>query len=301
MGNDPKKRLEPKTFTAAGFNAQLAKPIYKNHVLDCLAQAHGLKPAQETLSTRFSLEEPKAASELANTTLNILLAEDNKMNQKVAANMLKKLGHEVTIAQNGEEAVNLYQAAHFHLILMDGQMPVMDGLEATRAIRELENNFPAPKPHIPIIALTANAMKGDRELFLGSGMDNYITNPIKRKALEDAILHSMSTLKSSKPTDKGQIINLDELIQAMGGNKHLIKECFDTFCDTHTQILTQIQTQMETNAFSAISLGVKIILLSTGPPPEVILPFLEPGHETCMEKPVTRELLAKAFQQIHYT
>ena len=442
------KRLKPESFFSTGFKTQLAKPVYKNHVLDCLAQAHRLELAQETLSTRFSLEEPKAASDLANATLNILLAEDNKMNQKVAANMLKKLGHQVTIAQNGEEAVRLYQTGGFHLILMDGQMPVMDGLEATRAIRELENNLPAPHPHIPIIALTANAMKGDRELFLASGMDNYITKPIKRKALEDAILHSMSTQESPKTIpSKGQIINLDELIQTMGGNKHLIKECFDTFCDTHTQILTYIKTHMETNAFPAMSDalsgfrdsvkrlsskpimdaafslerailtgndplikkeygrlsdickhlqdfmvtysvknlymkfliadagfdsrkesqtllskygecdvainglealnafvrahnekdpyhlifldiempgldghqimkkikqwekskaispagGVKVILLSTGPPPKAITALLEPDHETCMEKPVTRERLAKAFQQIHYT
>jgi CheY-like chemotaxis protein len=442
------KRLEPDAYTTARFNAQLAKPVYKNHVLDCLAQAHGLELARETISTRFGLEEPKAASDLANATLNILLAEDNKMNQKVATNMLKKLGHKVSIAENGEEAVKQYQTGSFHLILMDGQMPVMDGLEATRAIRELENNLPAPTSHIPIIALTANAMKGDRERFLASGMDNYITKPIKRKALEDAILHSMSTQKSPKTIpDKDQIINLDELIQTMGGDKHLIKECFDIFCDTHTQTLSQIKTHMETNAFPAMSKalsdfrdsaknlsskpvmdaafnleravlagndqliknqfaglsdvcqrlqkfmvtysiknlymkflivdagfnsrkksqtllsrygecdvainglealnafvrahnekdsyhlifldiempgldghqvmekirqwekskaislagGVKIILLSTGLPPKAITVLLEPGHETCMEKPVTRARLAKAFQQIHYT
>ncbi len=441
------KRLESAAFTNAGFETQLAKPVYKNHVLYCLTKAHGMEPAKEETATRFSLEEPKAALEIG-ANLNILLAEDNKMNQKVAVNMLKKLGHKVTIAQNGAEALDMYQKNKFHLILMDGQMPVMDGLEATRAIRELENDYPSPTPHIPIIALTANAMKGDREKFLASGMDNYITKPIKRKALEDAILHSMSENSSRKTIpDKDLIIDLDELIKTMDGNKHLIKECFDTFCDTHEDILTQIKKHLEDQDFpsmvtalagfrdsvknlsckpvmdAAFSLeravaagnnpsikkgfialsnactrlqdfmvtysvknlfmkflivdagfdsrkksqillsgygecdvainglealnafvrahndndpyhlifleiemqgldgpqvmgkirqwerskaisraqGAKIILLSTGSPPESVTTLLEPGYETWMEKPVTRDRLAKAFHQIHYT
>ncbi|MCP4721623.1 MAG: response regulator [Desulfobacteraceae bacterium] len=442
------KRLEPAAFTKAGFETQLAKPVYKNHVLDCLTKVYGMEPAPKKTATRFSLEEPKAASDIADANLNILLAEDNKMNQKVAVNMLKKLGHKVTIAQNGAEALDMYQKNRFHLILMDGQMPVMDGLEATRAIRELENDYPSPTPHIPIIALTANAMKGDREKFLASGMDNYITKPLKRKALEDAILHSMSENSSRKTIpDKDRIIDLDELIKTMDGNKHLIKECFDTFCDTHEDMLTQIKKHLDAqdfpsmvtalagfrdsvknlsckpimdaafsleravtagnnpsikkgfialsnvctrlqdfmvtysvknlfmkflivdagfdsrkksqtllsgygecdvainglealNAFvrahndndpyhlifleiemqgldgphvmkkirqwersKAISLaqGAKIILLSTGSPLDSVTTLLEPGYETWMEKPVTRDRLAKAFHQIHYT
>ncbi|MCP3944339.1 MAG: response regulator [Desulfobacteraceae bacterium] len=240
------KRLEPEAFTKAGFETQIAKPVYKNHVLDSLMQAQSMEPIPKKTVTRFNLEEPKATSHIADTKLNILLAEDNKMNQKVAVNMLKKLGHEVTIAQNGEQAVDLYQKNNFHLILMDGQMPVMDGLEATLTIRELEKETPSPKPHIPIIALTANAMKGDKERFLASGMDNFITKPIKRKALEDAILHSMSKKPSSQTIpEKALIIDLDELIQTMGGNKRLIKECFDTFCDTHKQMLSQIKKQLD--------------------------------------------------------
>lgn len=237
------KRLEPKAYTMAGFKTQLAKPVYKNHVLDCLAKAHGMEPIKENTDTRFSLEEPKMVSDMADAHLNILLAEDNRMNQKVAVNMLKKLGHKVTIAQNGEEAVDLYQKNKFHLILMDGQMPVMDGLDATRTIRELEKELPSPQPHIPIIALTANAMKGDKEKFLASGMDNYITKPIKRKTLEKAILHSMAQESPPIP-DKDLIIDLDELIQTMDGNKQLIKECFDTFCDTHKEMLMQIKQHL---------------------------------------------------------
>ena len=124
--------------------------------------------------------------------LEILLAEDNKMNRKVARNMLKKMGHIVTCANNGMEAVEAYKNKRFDLILMDGQMPVMGGLEATREIRDAEEQSRKQNPEsqiqrLPIIAVTANAMKGDREEFLAAGMDDYLTKPIKRKDLEEAI------------------------------------------------------------------------------------------------------------------
>jgi len=237
------KRMEPEIFKKAGFKAQLIKPVYKNHVLACLIQAHAMESPKGGTNSRFSLEEPRAILDIADVSLNILLAEDNRMNQKVAANMLKKLGHKVTIARNGEEAVEMFQTNPFHLILMDGQMPVMDGLEATRAIRNLEKVMPSPPPHIPIIALTADAMKGDKERFLASGMDNYITKPIKRKSLENAILHSIS--RQPAATGKDTPIDLDELIQTMGGNKYLVKECFDTFCNTHGKMLAQIKGHID--------------------------------------------------------
>ena len=99
--------------------------------------------------------------------------------------MLEKMGHGVIIVNNGKEAVEVFQNNEFDLILMDGQMPVMDGLEATRAIREKEENSNIGR--IPIIAVTANAMKGDREQFLAAGMDDYISKPIKGSMLEKVI------------------------------------------------------------------------------------------------------------------
>ena len=255
--NYSSERLDPEVLKKTGFEAQLLKPVYKNHVFDCLARNYAIPEGKIKTGTRFSLEEPKALSELAESSLAILLAEDNRMNQKVAANMLKKLGHHVSIAQNGKEAVDMYQKNEFHLILMDGQMPVMDGLEATRVIRALEKNRPSDKPHIPIVALTANAMKGDKERFLASGMDSFITKPIKRKELENAIIHSMSQKTPEKTIqNKDLIINLNELIQTMNGNKNLVKECFDAFCYTHEDMLKQIKKNLDIKAFP---LAVKAI------------------------------------------
>jgi len=107
--------------------------------------------------------------------LNILLAEDNLINQKVAKRLLEKLGHRVDIAANGRETVQKWASDSYDLILMDCQMPEMDGYDATREIRSSE----AGRWHIPIAALTANAMPGDREKCLAAGMDAFIAKPIK--------------------------------------------------------------------------------------------------------------------------
>ena len=117
----------------------------------------------------------KGGSEISTGKLKILLAEDTLVNQKVAVGLLEKRGHSVDVAEDGEKAIKAWQNGTYSLILMDVQMPVMDGLEATVAIRELEKKIGS---HIPIVAMTANAMKGDREKCLDSGMDNYISKPV---------------------------------------------------------------------------------------------------------------------------
>jgi CheY-like chemotaxis protein len=117
--------------------------------------------------------------------------------------MLKKMGHHVVVVNNGKEALKAYNENKFDLILMDGQMPEMDGLEATKIIRKLEDNLKGERPNetpapitkypTPIIAVTANAMKGDRERFLAAGMDDYIAKPIKRADLAEVIARCMKS------------------------------------------------------------------------------------------------------------
>ncbi len=262
------KRLDKTSLKTLGFNAQIAKPVYRGHILECLKDLHGLNKGKKVVS-RIGIEEPKTALDDAVKNLKILLAEDNKMNQKVAVNMLEKLGHTITVAQNGKEAVELYTKGEFDIILMDGQMPVMDGLEATQQIRELEKE---KNTHIPIIALTANAMKGDRERFLASGMDDFTTKPIKRKALEDAILNSSDALKAQQAQQpvvvkgkeqepaviKNDIIDLDELFKTMHGDKHLVKECFDDFSRNHGPMLDDIRSFID----GAVPQKVKNALLA---------------------------------------
>jgi CheY-like chemotaxis protein len=119
------------------------------------------------------------------TPLSILLAEDNPVNQRVAQRMLEKLGHSVVVAGNGREAVDVLEQGRFDAVLMDMQMPEMDGLQATSAIRARE--MAQGGERVPIIALTANAMKGDREKCLMAGMDAYLSKPIKSAELKDAL------------------------------------------------------------------------------------------------------------------
>jgi CheY-like chemotaxis protein len=116
------------------------------------------------------------------TKLKILLAEDNIVNQKVASIHFQTLGHEVEVAKNGKIAVEMFEHQTYDVIFMDVQMPEMDGIEATKVIREIEKKSGKDKK-IPIIAMTANAMQGDKERCLEAGMDNYISKPFTATAL----------------------------------------------------------------------------------------------------------------------
>ncbi len=131
------------------------------------------------LATRSSSAEvaPPAATSRRGSGIRILVAEDNLVNQRVAASMLAKLGYEVEIAVNGAQAVEAVQSREFGAILMDGHMPVMDGTEATRRIRS------SGLPSVPIIALSASALAGDRESFLAAGMDDYLAKPVQLEEL----------------------------------------------------------------------------------------------------------------------
>lgn len=116
-------------------------------------------------------------------SIRILIAEDNLINQKLVLQLLKRQGHVVDVAANGEEAVELFRRAPYPLVLMDAQMPEMDGFEATRVIRSLEGEG----QRAIIIALTANAMSGDRDRCLAAGMDDYLAKPIQASEFYDAI------------------------------------------------------------------------------------------------------------------
>jgi CheY-like chemotaxis protein len=133
----------------------------------------------------------KAEPSAAVSAWRILLVEDNPVNQRVATALLKKMGHQVRVANHGQEAINLILSDPPDLVLMDVEMPEMDGLEATRRIRALEQAR-GDGPRLPIIALTAHAMKGHREQFLAAGMDAYASKPIRSAELHAAIAAAMA-------------------------------------------------------------------------------------------------------------
>jgi CheY-like chemotaxis protein len=157
-----------------GISAYLVKPVKQSDLLDAIMIAWGLEALQTApLITRYKIQE-------ARRRLRIAVVEDNVVNQRVAAAMLEKRGHSVAIASNGREALDVIDAESFDLVLMDVQMPEMDGLEATQVIRKREKG---QGRHVPIVAMTAHAMKGDRERCLAAGMDDYISKPIRETDL----------------------------------------------------------------------------------------------------------------------
>ena len=163
-----------------GVAAYLTKPIGQSELLDAILRVFAAAPQKtEPLAvvTRHSLREARQA-------LRILLAEDNPVNQRLATRLLEKRGHTVVVAGTGREALAALGRETFDLALMDVQMPDMDGLEATSAIREQEK---VTGKHLPVVAMTAHAMVGDRERFLAAGMDGYVSKPIKTQDLFDAI------------------------------------------------------------------------------------------------------------------
>jgi CheY-like chemotaxis protein len=162
------------------FNAAVTKPVKPSQLFDLLA---GIFKEAEPASTSPIKIVPKIVVERLGQSARVLLAEDNLVNQKVAVHMLAALGFRPDVAANGLEVLDALNRQAYDIILMDVQMPEMDGLEATRRIL---GGQPDPSKRPWIIALTANAVHGDREICLAAGMDDYISKPIKKEDLAAA-------------------------------------------------------------------------------------------------------------------
>jgi CheY-like chemotaxis protein len=162
----------------AGISRCLTKPIKGPDLLDAMRQVLTAWPAEQPVHASTE------ASPHTNTSRRVLVAEDGVVNQKVALNLLQRRGHEVVLVENGKQAVAAVAEGDFDVVLMDVEMPEMDGIEATYAIREREQHT---GQRIPIIAVTAHAMKGDRERFLEAGMDGYIAKPLEVNQLYEAV------------------------------------------------------------------------------------------------------------------
>ncbi len=178
------QRGDAKQLLEIGFAAYLIKPVRQSQLFDCLAKVSNVqkkidKKKPDEIITKHSLADDQRHK------IRILLAEDNKINQKVALHILKKLGYSADIADNGKKAVKALEQTHYDIVLMDCQMPEMDGYEAVNIIRDIKSNV---LDHgITIIAMTANVMKGDQEKCLAAGMNDYLPKPIKPQGLSDML------------------------------------------------------------------------------------------------------------------
>lgn len=234
---------------AEGIDAYLTPPYPSSTLLNTIT---ALLLTGERALLRTSLVTKHSIRE-SRKDLKILLAEDNLVNQELAVELLESYGHQVQVADNGRAAVDLYQTQPFDLVLMDVQMPIMGGFEATALIRAAQQ---ATGQHIPVIALTAHAMKGDRERCLAAGMDDYLTKPIQIKSLltvlgnvapaelaEEAPVTSQEARTAEVLLDS--VINKVELMERMAGKIELIKKISLTFFNTYPKQLAQLKAAIE--------------------------------------------------------
>ncbi len=232
-----------------GFAAYLTKPVKRSQILDCLMTVTGRKKKEKgrlegAILTKHSIADAQKRR------LRILVAEDNMINQKVALNILEKSGYRADAVANGQEAVRALGMIPYDLVLMDVQMPEMDGLEATRVIRD-----PASAVHdhgVPIIAMTAHAMKGDRERCLEAGMDDYASKPIEPNELLEKMEVLMNKgdeamTENKKPDEQGGTPTKQEENPPVDLNKALERAMGDSaFLETILQqFATTVPSQVE--------------------------------------------------------
>jgi PAS domain S-box-containing protein len=181
-----------------GLSASLTKPVRQNELREAIVRALDRRKVQTRAAAVAGGERRTAVPRHG---LGVLIAEDNVVNQRLAARLLEKRGHRVTVVNNGQEAVELLERSSFDLVLMDVQMPVLDGIAATKMIRLRENETGS---HQPIVALTAYAVKGDEERCLAAGMDGYLPKPIRPEEL-DALLQTYASGRAVAEAASGQI------------------------------------------------------------------------------------------------
>ena len=226
------RKGDPAEFAKFGISGYLTKPVKQSELLDAITMALGHSTDEKVdVISDYAIQE-------AQRRFGVLVVEDNPVTQKVATTMLKKRGHRVVVASNGREALEALDKERVDLVLMDVQMPEMDGFKATELIRDREKGNGG---HIPIVAMTAHAMKGDREKCLAAGMDSYMSKPIRAEDLfsiiEDLAHRSQDKKKESSPSSKHveafaeDILDLSKAMSTVAGDRVLFEEIANLFLE----------------------------------------------------------------------
>jgi signal transduction histidine kinase/ligand-binding sensor domain-containing protein/CheY-like chemotaxis protein/HPt (histidine-containing phosphotransfer) domain-containing protein len=245
-------------FAELGFAAYLLKPVSQRELRDCLIYVMSVDAAKW-----HELTQPIALAERIRGQVDhqrILLAEDNLVNQKVARGTLEKIGYKVDVVSNGAEAIRAWETGRYHIILMDCQMPVMDGYQATREIRRREDGT----SHIPIIALTADAMRGAEQQCREAGMDDYLTKPLDRMRL-GATIHrhlacanpgtDVAGITSSFPQSLAGAdapVDWKSFMEVADGDQKFAHELVQLFIDSGDAALRDISAALERGDLAAI-------------------------------------------------
>ncbi len=214
-----------------GVSAFLTKPVRESDLVEAVRRALGER--------RVDLPAPadSGRGSAARRSLRVLVAEDNPVNQKVVRAMLEREGHRIELVSTGAEAVEAAAKRTCDLVLMDVQMPGMDGLEATRLIREHERTTGAC---VPIVAMTAHTMKGDRERCLEAGMDDYLSKPVHRERLFEVIaaISSGAAASASTPAPKPE---LEDVLERVGGDMALLRELADVLRQDSARLVSEMR------------------------------------------------------------
>jgi two-component system sensor histidine kinase/response regulator len=229
----------------ARYAAVLTKPVMSNELSTAIAEA--LDGARSP-SVPATLPEPLSPPE-ASGSLHILLAEDNAINQRLAVYLLEKHGHEVVVANNGKEVLTALAHQPFDLVLMDVQMPEMDGLETTASIRAREQEQGG---YVPIVAMTAHAMESDRERCLTAGMDGYLTKPVRPRELFETIARLIphrADIGEERPqaTAASDVFDRASLLTRIDGDETLLQELIGLFLEDAPQRLDQLRDALVDN------------------------------------------------------
>ena len=259
--------------------ACLAKPIKQNQLHDVLFQVLGGPKRTARKAVPANKLDPTLAQRLP---LRLLLADDNVVNQKVALRLFEQMGYRIDIAADGLEAVEAWERQHYDIVFMDVQMPEMDGLEATRRIRQREKELahgPNPKPPATIIAMTASAMTGDREKCLQAGMNDYLSKPVRPEAVQAALQSwgpiarktsrrpaasdaqtgqsrqaagQTTTEASAPPAAEEPPVDIERLIDLAGGDDAGLRELTDLYLNQTTEQLQGLKVAVETGAMQDV-------------------------------------------------
>ena len=255
-----------------GIQAYLTKPLKQSELLNTILNILSTRPGRiedRKAKTKDQSSILNPQSSLASSGLRILLAEDNAVNQHLAVRLLGKHGYAVTVAGNGREALRLWREQPFDLILMDVQMPDMGGFEATAAIRDQERSTGR---HTPIIALTAHAIKGDRERCLAAGMDGYVSKPIQASELFQVIeemrqgIKKLESSPSAGPSGKPDVELFDPKValDATAGDADLLAEVIEVFLAEHPPWMTDIRRAVEAEDADALRLSAHTLKGAVG-------------------------------------
>jgi two-component system sensor histidine kinase/response regulator len=253
-----------------GIAAYLLKPVRQSELREAIARVLGAGDPVNTVPmlTRDSLVDGRDPA----CALQVLLAEDNPINQKLATRLLEKRGHQVTLTGNGKEALAALAERGYDLVLMDIQMPEMDGIEATRALREREK---ISGTHQEVVAMTALAMKGDRERCIEAGMDGYLTKPIRQQELDELLdrcteRKRTSSLSAATQSTQDPSVDAAELLERVDGDFGFITELaeiFRTDYPRHLHTAREALCHQDSSAVEKASHALKgaLVNLAAGP------------------------------------